>query len=116
MASLLLGKKTPCTKDMMPSIPSKMTGPSSNKLIVVRVAIVESPAVNRLTVLFRMRNKNKGGAANNNCQIRSADKQEAMRSRAHLVYLIIGSAGAVIGSVVGFPSSTSSHPLIVATQ
>ena len=39
MASLLVGKKTPCTKDMMPSIPPKMTGPSSNKLIVVRVQI-----------------------------------------------------------------------------
>ena len=52
-----------------------MTGPSSNKLIVVRVAIVKSHAVNRLTVLFLMRNKKKGGAA----QILSGDKQKVMR-------------------------------------
>ena len=64
MASVLLGKKT-LPLDMIPSIPPKMTGPGSNELIVVRVAIVESPAVNRLTVLFRMRNKKKGGAGHN---------------------------------------------------
>ena len=52
-----------------------MTRPSSNKMIVVGVAIVKSPAVNRLTVLFLMRNKKKGGAA----QILSGDKQKAMR-------------------------------------
>ena len=51
-----------------------MTRPSSNKLIVVRAAIVKSPAV-RLTVLFLMRNKKKGGAA----QILSGDKQKVMR-------------------------------------
>ena len=51
-----------------------MTRPSSNKLIVVGAAIVKSPAV-RLTVLFLMRNKKKGGAA----QILSGDKQKVMR-------------------------------------
>ena len=69
-----------------------MTGPSSSKLIVVHVAIVKSPAVNRLTVLFRMRNKKKGGAA----QILSADKQEVMCSHAHLHPHIISFTSAVI--------------------
>ena len=44
-------------------------------MIVVGVAIVKSPAVNRLTVLFLMRNKKKGGAG----QILSGDKQKVMR-------------------------------------
>ena len=69
-----------------------MTRPSSNKLIVVRVAIVKSPAVNRLTVLFRMRNKKKSGAA----QILTGDKQEVMCSHAHLHPRIISSASTVI--------------------
>ena len=69
-----------------------MTGPSSNKLIVVRVAIVKSPAVNRLTVLFCMHNKKMGGAA----QMLSGDKQEVMRSHTHLHPRIISSASAVI--------------------
>ena len=68
-----------------------MTGPSSNKLIVVRVAIVKSPAVNRLTVLFRMRNKKSGAA-----QILTGDKQEVMCSHAHLHPRIISSASTVI--------------------
>ena len=61
-------------------------------MIVVGVAIVKSPAVNRLTVLFLMRNKKKGGAA----QILSGDKQKDVRSHAHLHPRIISSASAVI--------------------
>ena len=69
-----------------------MTGRSSNKLIIVCVAIVKSPALNHLTVLFRMRNKKKGGAD----QILLGDKQEVMRSHAHLHPRIISSASAMI--------------------
>ena len=53
MASLLLGKKTlPLQKRFNALNPTKNDWTYSNKLIVVRVAIVES--------LFRMHNKKKG--------------------------------------------------------
>ena len=77
---------------MIPSIPPKMTGLSSNKLIVVCVAIVKSPGVNCLTVLFHMCSKKKGGAA----QILSGDKWEAMSSLAHLHPCINSSASTMI--------------------
>ena len=60
-----------------------MTGPSSNKLIVVHVAIVKSPALNRLTALFRMYNEKKGGAD----RMLSCDKQE-VKCRDHSLDLI----------------------------
>ena len=61
MTSLLLGKKTlPLQKRYYAINATKRTVPSSNKLIVVHVAIVKSPAVSHLTVLFHMRNKKKG--------------------------------------------------------
>ena len=57
----------------------------------MRVASVKSPAVNSLTVIFHMRNKRKGGAA----QILSGNKQEVMHSYAHLRPRIISSASAL---------------------
>jgi len=47
-----------CKKDMMPSVPPKMTGPSCNRLIIVRVAIIKTP-----TVTCHMRAQQRGGAA-----------------------------------------------------
>ena len=62
MASLLLGKKTLFLQKRYDALnPTKNDWTYSNKLIVVHVAIVES--------LFRVRNKKKGGAAHNHCQI-----------------------------------------------
>ena len=64
------------------------------------IASVKSPAVNSLTVIFHMRNKRKGGAA----QILSGDKQKVMHSHAHLHPRIISSASALESTVLGCAS------------